>query len=821
MTSRIGTSTCASPSQWEHYSPTSVPRDLSKVTCAHDFVAKSQIFLLRIGMFPPTPPHYTLYRFISSGEVSLITAIISMDYYPRVPSRVVGLNDAVSGNRHDGENVQQLKMLPPPALIHTVPSYVSNRSISNRSVSNHSVSRRSVGTSATKGRRPQNAATREAELIAVANTQARAAAQSILLAGGSQAAALSTAKAAAKSVLQPAKEDGDGKPPLGSTRNNHFRNRRKNRQQAEIIASMALVSANEALEYGYMGQDAMTMTPGGLRSAYQDERDSEFPDDYTNFRSLAPSVYGRSHSVRSQHEMQLLRFPEYYEQARLDKQSIQPLKALEQEIKIVGPSTGTVQEQSYADQSTLNSRGQDTKTSLLLTKVPSMKALFQGIQGPSNIEKVTPSEAAEKGPRIKIPTDLPRSNSIKAFAPLKLNGSGKPPAKNDRTSTPRSRQQFSESQISCYSDRSSVSHTNSYSYAGSTYDEHTADYTRGTFESAVDSTTRKKSYMNRRGGTSFFSTMDPFVRTFSEVFSCAPPVPLKRTPDDSQSVTNSRFQMHESRDMATTSEYDSKTYKDERRDQPPPVGPVINTAVAAPRRSSSVAIAAPRRSTSVDDSILSTNDIHSLIPVDQTVGTTHKDFSKNKIKVKSPTMEQLVLRALSAISPKGAASKRPRLNVKPPKPNAGPDTMTKYRSFEGDTGKIPAKGSAKNVRVGKETGMLKVLTRSSMKPRKDESVSHNSDAIASLGKNSSSNQESQQHQPSSGSSEYYISASTDDSANVMAATETTTALAQGPTTMSQKSNTLQKNMNVESKMKRFPSMPFHRSRRSTRTTAGE
>ena len=117
--------------------------------------------------------------------------------------------------------------------------------------------------------------------------------------------------------------------------------------------------------------------------------------------------------------------------------------------------------------------------------------------------------------------------------------------------------------------------------------------------------------------------------------------------------------------------------------------------------------------------------------------------------------------------------------------------------------------------------MLKVLTRSSIKPRKDESVSHNSDAIASLGKNSSSNQESQQHQPSSGSSEYYISASTDDSANVMAATETTTALAQGPTTMSQKSNTLQKNMNVESKMKRFPSMPFHRSRRSTRTTAGE
>lgn len=746
-----------------------------------------------------------------------------MESYPRVPSRVVGLNDTSNYNRHNGETAaptnhhqqHQLVLQPPPLLIHTA-SYVSNRSVSNRSVSN-----RSVATSATRGRYPQNSATQGAELIAMATTQARAAAQSILLTGGSQAAALSTAKAAAKSVLLPAKEDGTGKPPIGSTRNSNFRNRRKNRQQAEIIASMALVSANETLEYGSIGQDMITMTPGGLRSVYHDDRDSEFPDDYTNYRSLGQaSLYGRSHSVRSQKEMQQLRYPEYFEQSRQDKEIVQPPKALEQEVKILVPTTGTVQDLSLADQTTLDSKVLDNSTSLksdkpqhlskILTKSPSLKGLFQGIQDSSMVDE---SEAMKIVPRTKIPTEMPmpRSNSIKGFAPLKGNNSDKPQTKLDRNGTPRSRQQLSESQISCYSDHSSVSHTNSYSYAGSTYDEHTADYTRGTFESVVDSTTRRKSSnMNRSSGTNFFSTMDPFVRTFSEVFSCSPvPVPhVQKNRSHTDSIR--RLKLRESRDTTATTKYDTSENKTEKRDQAPPQGPMLNMSNAA-----------PRRSTSVDDSVLSSNDIPIL--AQRGAETTTKELSTSRKKVTSPTMEQLVLRALSAISPKGAASKRPRLNVKPLNQSAGPATTTanpkdgtKYRSFNDGTGNA-ANGTVKSRRMGKD--VLKVLSRASIKSKNNDSVSHKSGANdVSIESNSSGNQQPQQHreQQSSSSSEYYISASSDDSANMVAAAEP--PLPKGPTihtTINQKANTSNiSHHHFENKMKRFPSFSFNRSKRA-------
>lgn len=752
-----------------------------------------------------------------------------MDDYQRIPSRVIGLNDTINYNRQDGQtalptNQHHIMLQPPPLLIHTVPSYVSNRSVSNRSVSNRSVSNRSVSnrsvtTSATRGRIPRNTATEGAERIAIATAQARAAAHSILLTGGSQAAALSTAKAAAKSVLLPVKEDSRGKPPMGSTLNNNFRNRRKNLQQAEIIASMALVSANETLEYGTMGNDMMTMTPGGLRSAYQDERDSEFPDDYTNYRSLAPSIYGRTHSVRSHKEMQNLRYPEYYEQSRQGKQTLHPMKAIEQEI--AAPSK-TLQDQSMADQQTLDSKIYDNSISLKsdkpqslnmnLTKLPSVKGLFQGIQGPAKSENVEQTEPMEKVPRTKIPMEMPmpRSNPIKVLAPLKPDHGGKQQhAKADRNSTPRSRQQLSESQISCYSDHSSVSHTNSYS---STYDEHTADYTRGTFESVVDSTTRRKSsYLNRSSGASFFSTMDPFVRTFSEVFSCSPvPVQHIQKNQSKSDILNRRLKIRESRDSAGISQYNSIQFVEEAREQPPPQGQAIINLSAA----------APRRSTSVDESILSINDMHTL--VDHGTEAKSKEPSNNKKKITSPTMEQLVLRALSAISPKGAASKRPRLNIKPLKQSGGPvmtaAKSTKYRSFNDGNGKIEVNGAVNNKRPRKDA--VKVFSRTSAKPSKNGSESVNGGALTSIKSHSSGNnhpqqQQNQQQSSSSSSCEYYISASTDDSANMTSAAEP--PILQGPTmhNSTMKQNNVALN-NLDSKTKRFPTFSFHRHKRVTR-----
>jgi hypothetical protein len=706
-------------------------------------------------------------------------------------------------------NHHQQMLQPPPLLIHTA-SYVSNRSASNRS----------VATSATRGRHRPDSATQGAELIAKATTQARAAAQSILLNGGSQAAALSTAKAAAKSVLLPLKDDGAGKPPIGSARNTNFRNRRKNRQQAEIIASMALVSANEALEYGTMGHDMITVTPGGMRSVYHDDKDSEFPDDYTNYRSLGPgSLHGRSHSVRSHKEIQQLQYPEYFEQTRQTKHIIQPPQALDRDVKVLVP----MNDQSHADQATLDFNVFDDKVSVkplkssnqkaILSKSPSLKGLFQGIQAPGTVSGVVEqSEATE--PRAKIPMEMPmpRSNSIKAFAPLKGTNSNKIQTKNDRNGTPRSRQQLSESQISCYSDHSSVSHTNSYSYAGSTYDEHTADYTRGTFESVVDSTTRRN--MNRSSGASFFSTMDPFVRTFSEVFSCNPVPVLAVQKNDSIR----RSKLREARDVIPTTQYNSNSNKSENRDQPSPQGPTINIlSNAAPRILSN---AVPRRSASVDDSILSSNDIPILAQRGAEAPT--KESSNHKKKLTSPTMEQLVLRALSAISPKGAASKRPRLNVRPMNQNAGPTTTTaKYRSFN-DGSSNAANGTGNNRGVGRD--MLKVLSRVSVQSKNNNFVPQKNGANdASIESNSSGNPQQQEHREhqSSSSSEYYISASTDDSANMTSAAEP--PLPQGAavlfTTINPKTNASNINHhNPENKLKRFSKFSFHRSKRTMQGT---
>jgi len=83
----------------------------------------------------------------------------------------------------------------------------------------------------------------DARLLSQATSQATIAAKSILSSGGTEKTALKTAKAAAQGVLMGNEKDlGNG--PKGMLR------RRKIKQQAEVIASMALVSASNSYRQG-------------------------------------------------------------------------------------------------------------------------------------------------------------------------------------------------------------------------------------------------------------------------------------------------------------------------------------------------------------------------------------------------------------------------------------------------------------------------------------------------------------------------------------------------------------------------------------------
>ena len=95
----------------------------------------------------------------------------------------------------------------------------------------------------------------EAYLISKATSTAVVAARSILMSGGTEETALKTAKAAAHSVLNP-KGVSDNESVAGKPMN--FLRRRKAKRQADVVASMALMSATSGVDWEMMsasGQD--------------------------------------------------------------------------------------------------------------------------------------------------------------------------------------------------------------------------------------------------------------------------------------------------------------------------------------------------------------------------------------------------------------------------------------------------------------------------------------------------------------------------------------------------------------------------------------
>eukprot|EP00535_Pseudo-nitzschia_heimii_P002235 CAMPEP_0197186250 /NCGR_PEP_ID=MMETSP1423-20130617/13532_1 /TAXON_ID=476441 /ORGANISM="Pseudo-nitzschia heimii, Strain UNC1101" /LENGTH=487 /DNA_ID=CAMNT_0042637505 /DNA_START=54 /DNA_END=1517 /DNA_ORIENTATION=+ len=111
-----------------------------------------------------------------------------------------------------------------------------------------------VGSSSTNGMDfPINPKAAEAELISKATQTAIVAARSILMSGGTEESALKTAKAAAESVLNPAASDSEtvsGRSTLGSAFGGR---KRKAKRQAEVVASMALMSATSLHPNGNSG----------------------------------------------------------------------------------------------------------------------------------------------------------------------------------------------------------------------------------------------------------------------------------------------------------------------------------------------------------------------------------------------------------------------------------------------------------------------------------------------------------------------------------------------------------------------------------------
>ena len=129
----------------------------------------------------------------------------------------------------------------------------------------------------------------EGEVLSQATAQAMSAARSIIMTGGTQSTALTTAKAAAKSVLMP-KKVGGVKPPLVPAQRGFF-GRKKSKQQAEIIASMALVSVNSTISQqsysvGSPQFDPMGMMVHGGGSNLSAMGNSDLDDETLTLKSL-------------------------------------------------------------------------------------------------------------------------------------------------------------------------------------------------------------------------------------------------------------------------------------------------------------------------------------------------------------------------------------------------------------------------------------------------------------------------------------------------------------------------------------------------------
>ena len=152
--------------------------------------------------------------------------------------------------------MEQVKETPPPQYAESLPDTGSMTSMDE--------SKRTYGTKMSKRKAtPQE----QALLLSKATSQATAAAKSILMSGGTDDTALLTARAAAESVLVA--------PP--GERFAVFPNKRQAKQQAQVVASMALISAQAATNQFALGTEANIFMQAPGVNSFSGSRKSKPP----------------------------------------------------------------------------------------------------------------------------------------------------------------------------------------------------------------------------------------------------------------------------------------------------------------------------------------------------------------------------------------------------------------------------------------------------------------------------------------------------------------------------------------------------------------
>jgi hypothetical protein len=531
------------------------------------------------------------------------------------------------------------------------------RTPSNASV--YSSSRRSVASI------NDNSTVQEAEVISRATSQAISAARSILLSGGTQASALFTATAAAQSVLIPKSIAGE-KPPLVPSGKGFF-GRRKNMRQAEVIASVALVTVNSALRSPR--QDGIIESPlnremiirghSHFSGAY-----SEFTDDFFPHQAADGSHYQRSaYADSSQHQRSTLGDASHHQRSTLaiDTNSLGHQASQFSSPKSPDHQSQVLNEQTYAQsvsmpaitpkQST-EDEGIDVSKSKSMNRATPQNSTKKAVDHLNFLDYFLKKQArAEEeafppvSPKPSIPEEMPmpRSKTDRTKADMTMGNAARDDPIYD--TGPQSPARTMEQSVASAS-------------TGTESSESKTNMTPGESESADSSNTSENSEDEQTLETvtvvrevivpaeeeedkSYFG-VDPLITSFNDVFSCGPPE--QRSPWNSD---------RQDRDSSDTTRVIGGLTK-ERRDMDLsglPLKHIDSETLLRDLRSAEAASAKKKKKSSLPT-------------------RRHQGNSPNKRQTNNSTMEHVVMRALVARpnSPpsRQAASTRPSLNLERP-----------------------------------------------------------------------------------------------------------------------------------------------------------
>lgn len=457
------------------------------------------------------------------------------------------------------------------------------------------------------------------------------------MAGGTQSSALVTAKAAAQSVLLPKVSPGERLPPL--TPKKGYFGRRKNKRQAEIIASMALVSANSSLQPG--GGDASVndsvrkgMMVQGSPNQFSRVH-SEFSEDFSQHGNVSQSVLERSSQQQQKQKLQpipmstsFLNFVNYDRRSSDTQTLIRPPNSVR---SVPAPDVVPTPSASIAPLHVQTSQSSKSGSVKQLKAAPSSFVdYFLRKQSQSEVER------ASDAPKAKIPSEMPMPMP-RTKADLSLGNPTRDDPTYDSRLSSRSQHRDAEASLESSCTGSSASHTNSSAASDTLGTNSSADstYDDDTVPTAVISKDGLSQLTDNKEGK-FFDNVDPIFSSFTDVFSCGPE-PL--------STSLLLLQERESHDAARH----TSRQGEERRDHPQENG-----------------------KRNVDQKWSAADNEHLLRDLKVTTEEDATNVNKNKSatstrkeRAKSSTLEELVLRTLAAMpmSPSRTPS-RPTLDFK-------------------------------------------------------------------------------------------------------------------------------------------------------------